>query len=111
MFFGNLLVSLFTQEAEIKDFAENALDIISIGFIFYGIGIVMINAFNGAGDTWTPTLVNLFGFWLFLIPLVYFLSKSLEMGTKRCIYFNPYGKGFDYHCSLYFVYKRKMENC
>ncbi|TXI89087.1 MAG: MATE family efflux transporter [Chryseobacterium sp.] len=82
LFMGNFLVSFFTQEMAIKDFAKNALQIMSIGFIFYGIGMVMINAFNGAGDTWTPTWVNLFGFWLFQIPLAYFLSKYLDLGPK-----------------------------
>ncbi|MBU3050593.1 MATE family efflux transporter, partial [Chryseobacterium indologenes] len=82
IFMGNFLVSFFTQEVEIKDFAKSALYIMSTGFIFYGIGMVMINAFNGAGDTWTPTWVNLFGFWLFQIPLAYFLSKYLGMGPK-----------------------------
>jgi len=82
IFMGNFLVSFFTQEAEIKDFAKSALYIMSTGFIFYGIGMVMINAFNGAGDTWTPTWVNLFGFWFFQIPLAYFLSKYLGMGPK-----------------------------
>lgn len=82
LFMGNFLVGFFTQETAIKDFAKNALQIMSIGFIFYGIGMVMINAFNGAGDTWTPTWVNLFGFWLFQIPLAYFLSKYLDMGPK-----------------------------
>jgi len=79
---GDFLVGFFTQEKEIKDFATNALHIMSIGFIFYGIGMVMINAFNGAGDTWTPTWVNLCGFWLFQIPLAYVLSKYFEMGPK-----------------------------
>lgn len=82
IFFGNFLVGFFTQEEEIKSFAKNALHIMSTGFIFYGIGMVMINAFNGAGDTWTPTWVNLFGFWLFQIPLAYFLSKYLGLGPK-----------------------------
>lgn len=81
-FLGDFLVGFFTQDTEIKSFAENALHIMSIGFVFYGIGMVMINAFNGAGDTWTPTWVNLFGFWLFQIPLAYVLSKYLEMGPK-----------------------------
>ncbi|EJL68107.1 MATE family efflux transporter [Chryseobacterium populi] len=81
-FLGDLLVGFFTQDNEIKNFAKNALHIMSVGFIFYGIGMVMINAFNGAGDTWTPTWINFFGFWLFQIPLAYFLSKYLEMGPK-----------------------------
>ncbi|CAA7392643.1 MATE family efflux transporter [Chryseobacterium fistulae] len=77
---GDFLIGFFTQEIEIKNFAKNALHIMSIGFIFYGIGMVMVNAFNGAGDTWTPTWINLFGFWIFQIPFAYFLSKYLEMG-------------------------------
>lgn len=79
---GDVLVGFFTQETGIKEFAKNALHIMSVGFIFYGIGMVLINAFNGAGDTWTPTWVNFFGFWLFQIPLAYFLSKHFEMGPK-----------------------------
>lgn len=79
---GDFLVSFFTQGEMIKSFAKNALHIMSVGFIFYGIGMVMINAFNGAGDTWTPTWVNFFGFWLFQIPLAYLLSKYLDMGPK-----------------------------
>jgi Na+-driven multidrug efflux pump len=79
---GDFLVGFFTQETEIKEFAKNALHIMSVGFIFYGIGMVLINAFNGAGDTWTPTWVNFFGFWLFQIPLAYFLSKHFGMGPK-----------------------------
>jgi Na+-driven multidrug efflux pump len=79
---GDFLVGFFTQEAEIKNFAKNALHIMSVGFIFYGIGMVMVNAFNGAGDTWTPTWINFFGFWMFQIPFAYFLSKHLEMGPR-----------------------------
>ncbi|MNL69527.1 MatE [compost metagenome] len=52
----------------------------SVGFIFYGIGMVLINTFNGAGDTWTPTGINFFGFWLFQIPLAYVLAKHFNMG-------------------------------
>ena len=54
--------------------------IITCGYIFYGIGMVLTNAFNGAGDTRTPTWINICGFWLFQIPLAYVLARTLEMG-------------------------------
>lgn len=79
---GDFLVGFFTEQIEIKNYAKNALHIMSIGFVFYGIGMVTINAFNGAGDTWTPTWLNFFGFWMFQIPLAYVLSKYFEMGPK-----------------------------
>lgn len=74
------IVSIFTKEPVVMDYAVDALRIISAGYVFYGIGMVMINAFNGAGDTWTPTWINLAGFWAFQIPLAYLLAKVLEMG-------------------------------
>lgn len=74
------IVSIFTQQPEVVKYAVNALRIISSGYVFYGIGMVMINAFNGAGDTWTPTYINLAGFWLFQIPLAYLLAKTFGLG-------------------------------
>ncbi|HEY0677858.1 MAG TPA: MATE family efflux transporter [Chitinophagaceae bacterium] len=74
------IVSVFTREPEVVRYAVNALRIISAGYIFYGIGMVMINAFNGAGDTRTPTWINLIGFWFFQIPLAYLLAKTFQMG-------------------------------
>lgn len=77
---GGWFVSFFTNDEGVKKVAVTALWIISSGYIFYGIGMVMINAFNGAGDTWTPTWINLFGFWLLQIPLGYLLAKHFELG-------------------------------
>jgi len=77
---GGPLVSFFTNDPAIKAVAIDAMRIISAGFVFYGIGMVMINAFNGAGDTWTPTYVNFVGFWLFQIPLAWFLTRYLAFG-------------------------------
>ncbi len=74
------IVSIFTRERVVVDYAVDALRIISAGYVFYGIGMVMINAFNGAGDTWTPTWINLFGFWAFQIPLAYLLAKIFQLG-------------------------------
>lgn len=77
---GDWFVSFFTIDEGVRAYASEAVKIIACGYIFYGIGMVMINAFNGAGDTWTPTIVNLFGFWLFQIPLAYLLAKYFELG-------------------------------
>lgn len=78
--FGKYIISFFTNDELVKNIAVEALQIMSIGFVFYGIGMVLINTFNGAGDTWTPTGVNFFGFWMFQIPLAYVLAKYFNMG-------------------------------
>lgn len=80
LFGAEILVAFFTNDPEVQVYAVQAVRVIATAYIFYGIGMVMINAFNGAGDTWTPTWVNLIGFWLFQIPLAYFLAKTLKMG-------------------------------
>jgi len=77
---GPWFVSFFTDDEQIREVAVRAVRIISLGYVFYGVGMVMINTFNGAGDTWTPTLVNIFGFWLFQIPFAYLLAQYFKMG-------------------------------
>jgi putative MATE family efflux protein len=77
---GEWLIGFFTNDIEVKQIAVTALRIISLGYIFYGIGMVTMNAFNGAGDTWTPTWINLFGFWLLQIPLAYLLAMYFGLG-------------------------------
>lgn len=76
------IISLFTTEPLVFDYGVDAVRIISLGFVFYGIGMVMGNAFNGAGDTKTPTVINLIGFWLFQVPLAYVLSIPLGLGPS-----------------------------
>jgi putative MATE family efflux protein len=78
--FSSSLISFFTNDLIIRKIAVEALQTMCLGYIFYGIGMVLINTFNGAGDTWTPTMINFFGFWLFQIPLAYLLSKYYKMG-------------------------------
>jgi putative MATE family efflux protein len=77
---GKYFISFFTNDSQIQEVAQQALHIMSIGYILYGMGMVLISTFNGAGDTWTPTWVNLFGFWMFQIPLAFILAKHFEMG-------------------------------
>lgn len=74
------IVSAFTVDDAVKNYAVQTMRLISAGYIFYGIGMVMTNAFNGAGDTWTPTWINLAGFWAFQIPLAYVLAIMLGWG-------------------------------
>ena len=79
---ARIMVSFFTNDPGVQDVAVQALRIIGAGYVFYGVGMVLINAFNGAGDTWTPTWLNLFGFWFFQIPLAYLLAKFFQMGPQ-----------------------------
>nr|WP_315163409.1 MATE family efflux transporter [uncultured Flavobacterium sp.] len=80
LFFASSLISFFTNDLIIQKIAVEALQTMCLGYVFYGIGMVLINTFNGAGDTWTPTMINFFGFWLFQIPLAHLLSKYYKMG-------------------------------
>lgn len=77
---AEFFVGLISSEATVVSVAVKALRIVSLGYIFYGVGMVMMNAFNGAGDSRTPTWINLFGFWLFQIPLAYGLAVLLDLG-------------------------------
>lgn len=76
------IISVFTNQPGIKSIAVQALRIITTGYIFYGIGMVMTSAFNGSGDTWTPTWINLVCFWLFQIPLAYLLTLYFKWGPS-----------------------------
>lgn len=77
---GRFFISFFSNDTGIQEVAINALQIMSLGYIFYGMGMVLMSTFNGAGDTWTPTWVNFFGFWLFQIPLAFLLAKHFGLG-------------------------------
>jgi len=76
------LVSLFTSDPAVVPYGVACLRYVSYGFLFYAYGMVLTQAFNGAGDTWTPTWLNLFVFWLWEIPLAYVLAKVLGWGPR-----------------------------
>jgi putative MATE family efflux protein len=80
LLFASPIISIFTSEPEVHRFGVLSLQIIGSGYIFYGIGMVMIQALNGAGDTKTPTWINFAGFWLFQIPMGYLLAKTFGLG-------------------------------
>ncbi|QGW28981.1 MATE family efflux transporter [Phnomibacter ginsenosidimutans] len=79
-FMGEWLVQLLNDDVAIRPVAVEALRIVSLGYVLYGISMVMMNAFNGAGDTKTPTIINLIFFWGIQIPLAYILSISWKLG-------------------------------
>lgn len=80
LFLASPIISIFTKDPEVHHFGVLSLQIIGSGYIFYGIGMVMIQSLNGAGDTKTPTWINFIGFWLFQIPLGYLLAKTFGLG-------------------------------
>ena len=79
MLFSDSLVRLFIETPDVVSAGSMGLRIVAAGFIAYGLGMVMVNAFNGAGDTMTPTWINVFCFWLFEIPLAWFLAIPAGM--------------------------------
>lgn len=77
--FAPTFVALFTDEEMVIQIGAQCLRIISFGYLFYSWGMIMIQAFNGAGDTMTPTYLNFICFWLIEIPLAWGLAMSLGM--------------------------------
>jgi putative MATE family efflux protein len=80
-FFGARgIVGLFTTDVAVAEFARIGLRVISIGFVLYAYGMVLSQSFNGAGDTWTPTWLGFFSFWVCEIPLAYVLAVHFGLG-------------------------------
>jgi putative MATE family efflux protein len=80
LIFAPWLIAIFTSDPEVAPFGVRCLRIIAVGFAFSGYGMVLTQAFNGAGDTRTPTLINLFCLWLFEIPLAWVLAHPAGFG-------------------------------
>jgi putative MATE family efflux protein len=76
------IVSLFTAEPDVAHVATLGLRIIALGFPFYAYGMTLTQSFNGAGDTWTPTWINLGIFWAFEIPLAWMLAMHTELAWR-----------------------------
>jgi MATE family, multidrug efflux pump len=74
------IASLFSKDLAVQRYAVSCLRIVALGFPAYAYGMVITQSFNGAGDTWTPTVLNLFIFWLWEIPLGWFLAKPAGFG-------------------------------
>jgi putative MATE family efflux protein len=82
VWFAGAVVRLFISDPAVVPLGASCLRILSYGNIGYAYGMVMLQAFNGAGDTVTPTIVNFFGFWLFEIPLAYGMAITMRMQSN-----------------------------
>ncbi len=80
--FAPQIIWFYTDDPQVSQYGVDCLRIVAYGFLFYAYGMVLGQSFNGAGDTWTPTIINLFVFWLWEIPLAYVLSKVLGWGPR-----------------------------
>ncbi len=79
-FFGENLMTFFTQDKLAIKAGTLCLKVLAVGYVFFAYGMIISQAFNGAGDTKTPTYINLFVFWALQIPLAFLLAKYLKMG-------------------------------
>jgi putative MATE family efflux protein len=82
IFFPAVLVGIFTHDPAVSSPAISCLSIFGLAFVSYAWGMVLMQAFNGAGDTLTPTLINLLAFWVCQIPLAYWFAIRLGWGPR-----------------------------
>jgi putative MATE family efflux protein len=80
--FADWLAGWFTPDRAVAAIAVAALKYISLGYPFYAWGMIMEQAFNGAGDSWTPTWINFFCYWMLQLPLAWFLAHQGGLGSK-----------------------------
>ncbi len=82
-FFGaEYIISLFNSTPSVIDSGSLCLQIIAVGYVFYAYGMVVANAFNGAGDTTTPTKINLIAFWVYQLPFAYLAALQFGWEAK-----------------------------
>jgi putative MATE family efflux protein len=76
------IMKIFSQDAEVIRYGAQCLQIVAFGYVFYGMGMVIVQSFNGAGDSRTPTILNLFTYWFFQVPLAYVMAMKLGFGAS-----------------------------
>ena len=81
-FVSEPIMQIFSSDAAVIASGTECLRIVAFGYVFYGYGMVVIQSFNGAGDSRTPTILNFFTYWVFQIPLAYFMSMKLGFGAS-----------------------------
>lgn len=84
--FARPIIAFFTTDPGVAQYGVAALRTVAYGFLFYAYGMVLTQSFNGAGDTTTPTWINLLVFWVFEIPLAWVLAVELKLGPNGVFY-------------------------
>jgi putative MATE family efflux protein len=108
--FAEPVIRIFSTQEEVVAYGSRALRIMGTGYIFYGIGMVMTQALNGAGDTRTPTLINFICFWLFQIPFAYLLAKNFHMEATGAFIAVPVAEALIALLAWYYFKKGKWKD-
>ncbi|MDX1905630.1 MAG: MATE family efflux transporter [Bacteroidia bacterium] len=109
VFLAEPIIRIFTPDPAVIAYGAEALRIIGMGYTFYGIGMVMIQSLNGAGDTRTPTIINLVCFWLFQIPLAYYLAAGLGLKATGAFIAIPVAEGLIAAVAWYYFRRGKWK--
>lgn len=107
--FAPELVGLFDQNPAVLQTGVECLQILCLGYVFFGFGMVMSQALNGAGDTVTPTWINLICFWIIEIPLAYFLAKQTSLEETGVFYAIVISESILALLALYFFRRGKWK--
>ena len=107
--FPATFIGLFINDSDVVTSGIHGLRIISIGFVAYALGMVLVNAFNGSGDTLTPTRINLVAFWLIEIPLAYVLAVKSGLHEKGVFVAIVIAESLMTIISLYFFRKGRWK--
>lgn len=107
--FPEQIIRIFTNDEAVLGYGAHALQIIGAGYIFFGIGMVLTQALNGAGDTKTPTMINFICFWVFQVPLAYFLAYTLDLSSTGVFIAIPAAEVLIAAMSWYYFKKGKWK--
>lgn len=80
------LVGIFSADPQVIGYGASCLRIISLCYVLWAYGEIIVQAFNGAGDTWTPTLINFFVYWVVQLPLAFVLAFKFNFGPNGAYY-------------------------
>ncbi|MEN2282977.1 MATE family efflux transporter [Algoriphagus sp. SE2] len=109
LLFHNQLAGFFTDIPEVQTIAAEGLWVIVLGYVFFAIGMVLTQAFNGAGDTKTPAYINIGVLWFLEVPLAYILAFPLGLGYSGIFIAIAFAHSFHAIVALYFFRKGKWK--